>query len=127
MNWKLIEAWVEYDSSSKQLKFTLYPVHVAKTTISLLFLTKDLSPYLLEWTYVGFTSSMGMHQTYCLPGLLYDYVSTRVIHDFLEKEEVLDDWEVRFGPYSLAYKDLCIAKKGFKNSELLGKVGFGKS
>ncbi|CAG7884057.1 unnamed protein product [Brassica rapa] len=70
---------------------------------------------------------MGMHQTYCLPGLLNDYISTRVIHDFLEKEEVLDDWEVRFGPYSLAYKDLCIAKKGFKNSELLGKVGFGTS
>ncbi|KAF2545445.1 hypothetical protein F2Q70_00020759 [Brassica cretica] len=40
--------------------------------------------------------------------------------------EVLEDWEVQFGPHRFAYKDLYIATKGFKNSELLGKGGFGK-
>ncbi|KAF2549446.1 hypothetical protein F2Q70_00020758, partial [Brassica cretica] len=37
--------------------------------------------------------------------------------------EVLEDWEVQFGPHRFAYKDLYIATKGFKNSELLGKGG----
>ncbi|VVA99811.1 unnamed protein product [Arabis nemorensis] len=40
--------------------------------------------------------------------------------------EVLEDWEVQFGPHRFAYKDLYIATKGFKNNELLGKGGFGK-
>ncbi|CAN6985802.1 unnamed protein product [Brassica rapa subsp. trilocularis] len=40
--------------------------------------------------------------------------------------EVLEDWEVQFGPHRFAYKDLYVATKGFKNSELLGKGGFGK-
>ena len=40
--------------------------------------------------------------------------------------EVLEDWEVQFGPHRFAYKDIYIATKGFKNSELLGKGGFGK-
>ncbi|CAH8392178.1 unnamed protein product [Eruca vesicaria subsp. sativa] len=48
---------------------------------------------------------------------------------FLKREkilEVLEDWEVQYGPYKFAYKDLHTATKGFKDSELLGKGGFGK-
>lgn len=56
---KPIQAWVEYDSSRKQLNITLHPLHVAKPKRPLLSLTKDLSPYLLESMYVGFTSSTG--------------------------------------------------------------------
>lgn len=40
--------------------------------------------------------------------------------------EVIEDWEVQFGPHRFTYKDLFIATKGFKNSEILGKGGFGK-
>lgn len=40
--------------------------------------------------------------------------------------EVIEDWEVQFGPHRFTYKDLFIATKGFKNSELLGRGGFGK-
>ena len=33
---------------------------------------------------------------------------------------------MQFGPHRFTYKDLFIATKGFKNSELLGRGGFGK-
>ncbi|KAM6574542.1 hypothetical protein CsatA_022869 [Cannabis sativa] len=40
--------------------------------------------------------------------------------------EVIENWdEVEFRPYSVKYKDLCIATKGFIDKELLGKGGFG--
>uniref|UniRef100_A0A0D3APJ1 non-specific serine/threonine protein kinase n=1 Tax=Brassica oleracea var. oleracea TaxID=109376 RepID=A0A0D3APJ1_BRAOL len=39
--------------------------------------------------------------------------------------EVLEDWEVQFGPHRFAYKDLHTATKGFKDTELLGRGGFG--
>ncbi|WZY76522.1 hypothetical protein YC2023_022906 [Brassica napus] len=40
--------------------------------------------------------------------------------------EVLEDWEVQFGPHRFAYKDINTATKGFKDTELLGRGGFGK-
>ncbi|KAG2269413.1 hypothetical protein Bca52824_063968 [Brassica carinata] len=165
------QAWVEYDSSRKQLNITLHPLHVAKPKTPLLSLTKDLSPYLLESMYVGFTSSTGsllsshyiLGWTFKLNGKASDIDPSRLpkLPDdyqessikkilaislsmtgfavlvfltinfmlFLKRKnlmEVLEDWEVQFGPHRFAYKDLYIATKGFKNSELLGKGGFGK-
>ncbi|XP_058099377.1 L-type lectin-domain containing receptor kinase IV.1-like [Magnolia sinica] len=40
--------------------------------------------------------------------------------------EVLEDWEHEFGPHRFSYKDLFMATKGFKDSELLGVGGFGR-
>ncbi|KAK1397305.1 Non-specific serine/threonine protein kinase [Heracleum sosnowskyi] len=40
--------------------------------------------------------------------------------------EVLEDWELEYGPHRFKYKDLYVATKGFKDKELLGKGGFGK-
>ncbi|XP_050203685.1 L-type lectin-domain containing receptor kinase V.9-like [Mercurialis annua] len=41
-------------------------------------------------------------------------------------DEVLEDWEVQYGPHRFAYKDLFAATKGFTEKELLGKGGFGE-
>ncbi|KAH0915524.1 hypothetical protein HID58_029970 [Brassica napus] len=151
---KPIQAWVEYDSSRKQLNITLHPLHVAKPKTPLLSLTKDLSPYLLESMYVGFTSSTGsllsshyiLGWTFKLNGkasdidpsrlpklpsendsiLIFLTISFMLLMKRKKLMEVLEDWEVQFGPHRFAYKDLYIATKGFKNSELLGKGGFGK-
>ncbi|KAK9123911.1 hypothetical protein Sjap_013513 [Stephania japonica] len=41
-------------------------------------------------------------------------------------EEVLEDWEVQFGPHRFMYKALFIATKGFSNTQLLGRGGFGR-
>ncbi|CAF2243993.1 unnamed protein product, partial [Brassica napus] len=146
---KPIQSWVEYDSSRKQLNITLHPLHVAKPKRPLLSLTKDLSPYLLESMYVGFTSSTGslLSSHYILgwtfklngkasdidpsrlpklPILIFLTISFMLLMKRKKLMEVLEDWEVQFGPHRFAYKDLYIATKGFKNSELLGKGGFGK-
>ncbi|TQE08224.1 hypothetical protein C1H46_006191 [Malus baccata] len=40
--------------------------------------------------------------------------------------ELLEDWELEYGPQRFKYKELYIATKGFKEKELLGTGGFGK-
>jgi serine/threonine protein kinase len=40
--------------------------------------------------------------------------------------ELKEDWEVKFGPHRLSYKDLHNATKGFQSNHLLGAGGFGK-
>ncbi|KAJ8532983.1 hypothetical protein K7X08_015872 [Anisodus acutangulus] len=40
--------------------------------------------------------------------------------------ELLEDWELEYGPHRFKYKDLYIATKGFSNKELLGCGGFGR-
>ncbi|KAL3536429.1 hypothetical protein ACH5RR_004890 [Cinchona calisaya] len=40
--------------------------------------------------------------------------------------EVLEDWELDYGPHRFKYKDLYIATKGFRDKELLGRGGFGR-
>ncbi|KAJ6362989.1 hypothetical protein OIU77_030104 [Salix suchowensis] len=40
--------------------------------------------------------------------------------------EVLEDWELDFGPQRFKYKDLYTATKGFGDKELLGSGGFGR-
>ncbi|XP_044492168.1 L-type lectin-domain containing receptor kinase IV.1-like [Mangifera indica] len=40
--------------------------------------------------------------------------------------EVLEDWELEYGPQRFKYKDLYIATKGFGEKELLGTGGFGR-
>ncbi|XP_059428659.1 L-type lectin-domain containing receptor kinase IV.1-like, partial [Corylus avellana] len=41
-------------------------------------------------------------------------------------EELLEDWELDYGPQRFKYKDLFVATKGFKENEVLGRGGFGK-
>jgi hypothetical protein len=41
-------------------------------------------------------------------------------------EELLEDWELDYGPHRFKYKDLFVATKGFREKELLGRGGFGK-
>ncbi|XP_030924332.1 L-type lectin-domain containing receptor kinase IV.1-like isoform X1 [Quercus lobata] len=40
--------------------------------------------------------------------------------------ELLEDWELDYGPHRFKYKDLYIATKGFRDKELLGSGGFGR-
>ncbi|XP_010262575.1 PREDICTED: L-type lectin-domain containing receptor kinase IV.1-like [Nelumbo nucifera] len=40
--------------------------------------------------------------------------------------EVVEDWELEYGPHRFKYRDLYIATKGFKEKELLGIGGFGR-
>ncbi|KAE8797677.1 L-type lectin-domain containing receptor kinase IV.1-like [Hordeum vulgare] len=40
--------------------------------------------------------------------------------------ELLEEWEVEFGPHRFSYKDLFRATEGFKSDHLLGIGGFGR-
>ncbi|KAL6987659.1 hypothetical protein U1Q18_013406 [Sarracenia purpurea var. burkii] len=40
--------------------------------------------------------------------------------------EVLEDWELDYGPHRFKYRELYIATRGFRETELLGKGGFGR-
>ncbi|XP_031281785.1 L-type lectin-domain containing receptor kinase IV.1-like [Pistacia vera] len=54
---------------------------------------------------------------------------TGVIHLIQRKRkfaEVLEDWELEYGPQRFKYKDLYFATKGFRETELLGSGGFGR-
>nr|XP_009417026.1 PREDICTED: L-type lectin-domain containing receptor kinase IV.3-like [Musa acuminata subsp. malaccensis] len=44
----------------------------------------------------------------------------------IKHAEVLEDWELEYGPHRFSYRDLFVATKGFKDKELLGIGGFGK-
>ncbi|WZZ06584.1 hypothetical protein YC2023_092505 [Brassica napus] len=168
-----MQVWIEYDSKQKQLNVTLHPLDVSKPKLPLLSLEKDLSPYLLECMYVGFSSSTGIRTashyilgwTFKMNGTAPDIDTTHLpevprfdqprdqsvkgvmaitlslsgitmlivlvlgLWLFLKRKkllEVIEDWEVQFGPHRFAYKDLHTATKGFKDTELLGKGGFGK-
>ncbi|EFH65013.1 lectin protein kinase family protein [Arabidopsis lyrata subsp. lyrata] len=168
-----MQVWIEYDSKQRQLNVTLHPIRVPKPKIPLLSLQKDLSPYLLEFMYLGFSSSTGtLTASHYILGWTFKINGTAPAIDpsrlpnvprfnqpwirslkgvltisltisgvailiilglsiwfFLKRKkllEVLEDWEVQFGPHRFAFKDLHTATKGFKNTELLGKGGFGK-
>ncbi|KAK8574039.1 hypothetical protein V6N13_097034 [Hibiscus sabdariffa] len=40
--------------------------------------------------------------------------------------EIVEDWELDYGPHRFKFKDLYMATKGFKDKELLGAGGFGR-
>ncbi|THG01679.1 L-type lectin-domain containing receptor kinase V.9-like [Camellia sinensis] len=65
-----------------------------------------------------------------LPFIGFLVIPVMIIRAFLNLRkkfvEVLEDWEVQYGPYKFSHKDLSIATEGFKESELLGRGGFGR-
>ncbi|KAJ4874719.1 putative L-type lectin-domain containing receptor kinase V.2 [Raphanus sativus] len=165
-----IQVWVEYNNSAKLLDVTMHSIYTCKPKTPLLSLRKDLSPYLLEYMYVGFTSVGSPTSSHYILGWNFNNngsvspialsrlpklpddkdrsLSRKILAIslslsgftlivvlvfgvvfYLKRKkflEVIEDWEVQFGPHRFTYKDLFIATKGFKNSELLGRGGFGK-
>ncbi|KAK8689046.1 hypothetical protein V6N13_087777 [Hibiscus sabdariffa] len=56
-----MQIWMEYDGVDKQLNVTLHPINIPKPKIPILSLKRDLSPYMYETMYVGFSSSSSSH------------------------------------------------------------------
>ncbi|XP_042489884.1 L-type lectin-domain containing receptor kinase IV.2-like [Macadamia integrifolia] len=167
-----MQLWVEYDGTEKQLNVTLAPTTVpAKPTKPLLSFNIDLSRYMVDPMFVGFSSSTsgiktpqyvlgwsfkinGQAKELCLSqlpklprmgpktrpriftigfpviGASLVFMSIVIIQFIVARKrkfaEVLEDWELEYGPHRFKYKDLYIATKGFHDKELLGIGGFGK-
>ncbi|MBA0771247.1 hypothetical protein Gotri_019735, partial [Gossypium trilobum] len=54
-----MQIWIEYNGVEMQLNVTLYPINLPRPKTPLLSLKKDLSPYMYDSMYVGFSSSTG--------------------------------------------------------------------
>ena len=67
-----------------------------------------------------------------LPVIIISFVSvaiSAVVYVIKRKRkyaELLEDWELQYGPHRFKFKDLYIAIKGFRDKELLGDGGFGR-
>ena len=48
-----------------------------------------------------------------------------IVRRRMKYAELLEDWELQYGPHRFSYKDLFGATKGFKEKGLLGSGGFG--
>ncbi|KAJ4884979.1 L-type lectin-domain containing receptor kinase V.5 [Raphanus sativus] len=165
---------IVYSQPDKQLNVTLFPAEISVPPRKpLLSLNQDLSPYLLEEMYLGFTASTGSvgaihymmgwfidgessyprlefgkqpnlppypkkasHKTrtilaICLTvSMLAAFVASWFGFVFYLRhkkvKEVLEEWEIQYGPHRFSYKELYNATKGFKEKQLLGKGGFGQ-
>ncbi|KAL5991813.1 hypothetical protein ACLOJK_012724 [Asimina triloba] len=49
-----------------------------------------------------------------------------VVRRKIKFAEIIEDWELEYGPHRFFYRDLFIATNGFHDKELLGVGGFGK-
>ncbi|XVF71530.1 hypothetical protein PTKIN_Ptkin12aG0045400 [Pterospermum kingtungense] len=170
-----IQIWVEYNSIEKRMNVTLHPINIPKPKTPLLSLKRDLSPYMYDSMYVGFSSSTGfiytshyilawnfkmngraedldLSQLPKLPRRVIGNQSIKPLKKILaislsltgvtlvlvlifgavlisrkkRLTEILEDWEVQYGPHRFSYKHIFKATKGFKEKEVLGKGGFGR-
>ncbi|PQQ03704.1 L-type lectin-domain containing receptor kinase IV.1-like [Prunus yedoensis var. nudiflora] len=145
-----MQVWVDYDGTKKQINVTMAPINVDKPQFSLLSLNRDLSPILNETIFKmnGQAQEIVTSKLPKLPRIggkkrsklltigvpilsvsLVLLVVSGLIYFIRRKRkfaELLEDWELEYGPQRFKYKDLYIATKGFKEKELLGTGGFGK-
>ncbi|KAM1748841.1 hypothetical protein ACFX1T_009651 [Malus domestica] len=141
-----MQVWVEYDGAKKKIDVTLAPIVVDKPQIPLLSLKRDLSMVLNKTMYVGFSASTGsflsshyvLGWSFATNGQAREIVLSQLpklprigglIYGIRRRKkfaEILEDWELEYGPQRFKYKELYIATKGFKEKELLGTGGFGK-
>ncbi|PKI54207.1 hypothetical protein CRG98_025440 [Punica granatum] len=98
------QLWVDYDGTEKRINVTLAPFKAVRPSTPLLSLSLDLSAIVKG-----------------------DHVCQVLILDRIKRKyaEVLEDWELHYGPHRLKYKDLYIAIWGFLDQELLGTGCFG--
>ncbi|XP_010276640.1 PREDICTED: L-type lectin-domain containing receptor kinase V.9-like [Nelumbo nucifera] len=166
-----LQLWVEYDGAETQLNVTIAPAvaTMTKPKRPLLSLKQDLSEFLLEEMYVGFSASFGairsdhdvlawsfkmngqaesldLSRLPTLPsgpgkkppvlpislpfagvvvGLLLAWLIVFIVRK-IKYKEVLEDWEVQYGPHRFSYRNLFLATNGFKDKEFLGRGGFGR-
>lgn len=168
---RAIQAWIEYDGVKHLMNVTITPVERAKPSRPLISYSIDLSSFMKEQMYVGFSAATGPDKSsnhYILgwsfrvngsarelnisqlplppeekgstplkPGVkvaiailssllffvLVIFGCIKFYRRMLQFES-LEDWELEC-PHRFQYKDLHIATKGFKESEVIGIGGFG--
>ncbi|XP_042497648.1 L-type lectin-domain containing receptor kinase IV.1-like [Macadamia integrifolia] len=73
-----------------------------------------------DGNYIGIIMSFGILFAPILLVMLGIWISLK-----RKFAEVIEEWELDYGPHRFKYKDLHVATKGFKKEKLLGSGGFG--
>ncbi|KAL5973424.1 hypothetical protein ACLOJK_030074 [Asimina triloba] len=162
-----IQAWVDYDDEEKVLNVTISP-NSNKPKVPLLTFPINLSLFLSDSMYVGFSSSTGLlasshyvlgwnfktngpvqslnlaslpslphakkHHSMLVFGVTVSAVFLMAVAFSaaiylirkIKNAEVIEPWELEYGPHRFSYKELRKATKGFRDKELLGFGGFGR-
>ncbi|KAJ8631775.1 hypothetical protein MRB53_025098 [Persea americana] len=68
---------------------------------------------------VAASTSAALLMFICIAAAIY-------IFQKIKKLDVIEPWELKYGPQRFSYKELKTATKGFHNKELLGFGGFGR-
>ncbi|XP_055962197.1 L-type lectin-domain containing receptor kinase SIT2-like [Mercurialis annua] len=140
-----MKVWIDYDQVEMILNVTIAPLVSIRPEKPLLSKNIDLSLFVSDSMYVGFSASTGSMASYhyilgwsfnkgiviiALAGtsvmLFLIIVAVCIIQRKKKFGELREDWEKEYGPQRFSYKDLYKATKGFKDKELLGFGGFGK-
>ncbi|KAL4378708.1 hypothetical protein GQ457_02G039470 [Hibiscus cannabinus] len=150
-----MQVWIEYNGDEKQLNVTLYPINIPKPKTPLLSMKRDLSscmsvspPPPMD----GKAKELDLSRLPKIPRPQHDNRGIKQLQKTLAISlslsgltlvlvvvfgavllsrkrrfiEILEDWEVQYGPHRFSYKDLFKATKGFKEKEVLGRGGFGR-
>lgn len=163
-----VQAWIDYDGVEKLLTVSLSPSS-NKPRSPILSYGVDLSPFLENSMYVGFSASTGLlassHYLFgwsfkmgggaarsldlsALPDLPHHtkkntaliaaasisavlamvlFLSAAVyLFRKIKNADVIEPWELEYGPHRFSYKELKTATRGFREKELLGFGGFGR-
>nr|GMC93713.1 L-type lectin-domain containing receptor kinase IV.1-like [Ipomoea batatas] len=135
---KPIQVWVEYDGRAKQMNVTVAPLSVGKPT-----------QYVLGWSFKmnGIAQELDPSKLPRLPRVGPKRESTFLVigvpviaifsliiiglgvgyYVYRKRKfaELVEDWELDYGPHRFNYKELYYATKGFSAKEILGAGGFG--
>ncbi|PON81137.1 Serine/threonine protein kinase [Trema orientale] len=60
------------------------------------------------------------------PFILVIFAGVHILHTIINKDEIVEDWEVEYGARRFKYSKLHSATRGFGKRNLIGSGGFGK-
>ncbi|PKI54209.1 hypothetical protein CRG98_025442 [Punica granatum] len=139
-----MQVWVDYDGTEKRINKTMF-VGFSSSTGSF-----TSSHYILGWSFQmnGQLEGLALSElpnlpqigkkptskllTIAVPIICLFSISVLILGlvSYIRRKrkfaEILEDWELKYGPHRFKYKDLYIATRGFGDQGLLGAGGFGR-
>ncbi|KAJ8642395.1 hypothetical protein MRB53_019089 [Persea americana] len=110
-----IQAWIDYDGAEKLLNMNGTAQSLDLSSLpSLPHPTKKNTAFI-----IAATSSAALLVLISVFAAIYLFRK-------IKNADVIEPWELEYGPHRFSYKELKIATKGFRDKELLGFGGFGR-
>ncbi|XP_072996702.1 L-type lectin-domain containing receptor kinase S.4-like [Typha latifolia] len=151
---KILNVWISTSSSRPDTPLISFPVDLTPILHDQMFVGFSASTgllasshYLMGWSFKmnGAAPSLDLsalpslphpkksHTTFILSTAFSSFVvfvAAAAVGGYLfykiKNADVIEQWELEYGPHRFSYKELKMATKGFRDRELLGFGGFGK-